>query len=132
MKRLIVCSNTTSIPNTTPFMNPSTAFTCLLFILLQLPLSAYSPATPEIDPGKSMRVLSDLFSESFMVESFEQALQLNVYTLGGSPVPVTIYRHHHYGTVLYEVGQELPKGLYLIKLSHEDFSVFYKLMKMNH
>lgn len=107
-------------------------FTCLLLLSFQIPAIANNPIILEFDQTKPTRVLSDIFSESFMVESFDPSLQLDVFTLGGSQVPVTIYRHHRYGKVFYEVGQELPKGLYLVKLTHEDFSVFYKLMKMNH
>ena len=113
-------------------MNRSLAFVCLLILVFQKPLTASHPSTPEFNPGKPLRVLSDTFSESFKVESFDQSLQLDVFTLGGSHVPVTIYRHHNYGKILYEVGHELPKGLYLIKLTQKDSTIFYKLMKMNH
>ena len=71
------------------------------------------------------------FIKNFAVESTKTDLNLEVFTPDGLKIPTTIYKYHSNGVVKYETGAELNEGIYLVRLSTEFDSVFYKMIKMN-
>ena len=124
-------------------MNRGFTFTLTLLLvpILLLPFVAHS-SIEENDPlSFSETILSDsfltkisqthAFFESFIVESTDKNLTIELFSITGKPIASTLYKHHNSGVIKYETGKELARGIYLVKLITGDSSRCFKMAKIN-
>ncbi|MCB0838760.1 MAG: T9SS type A sorting domain-containing protein [Bacteroidetes bacterium] len=71
------------------------------------------------------------FVKNFSVETDMQDLSLEVFTPSGDKIPSTIYRYHSNGKIKYETGSDLSSGIYLVRLSTDDYAAFFKMIKID-
>lgn len=118
-------------PPNTPQMKLffTTSVTCLFFLLL--PGIAQPISLSASGSLRAVLVYPNPFNDTFTVESTDKNLNIDLFTLGGQRLPVTLYRHHRGERVLYQTGRELSRGLYLVRLQAGAEVMYYKLMKTN-
>lgn len=117
-------------PNT-PRMKLIFTTTVTCFFLLLLPGAAQPVPVSTSSYLREVLVYPNPFHDTFTVESTDKNLNIDLFTLGGQRLPVTLYRHHQGERVLYQTGRELSRGLYLVRLQAGHEVMYYKLMKTN-
>ncbi|MEL6675131.1 MAG: hypothetical protein AAFR61_23180 [Bacteroidota bacterium] len=70
------------------------------------------------------------YLNTFSLRTEDQDLKLELYRANGEKIPATVYKHFQQGTITYETGHDVEKGLYVIKVLSSASVQYYKLMKI--
>ena len=71
------------------------------------------------------------FSDMFTVISELKEVRVEVFGMNGQRHLTTLFRQQKGEKVVLQTGLELEKGLYLVKVSHQEVVRFYKMMKVD-
>ncbi|MEZ4829790.1 MAG: T9SS type A sorting domain-containing protein [Bacteroidia bacterium] len=105
-------------------------FTLLLAPVFQLITFAHSSTEAHHTFPVNSTPFPNPFTDEFAVETMDQNLKLEVFSVDGEKIPSTIYKYHHNGQIRYETGRELSRGLYLVRLLTEGETHYQKMVKI--
>ncbi|WNJ19196.1 T9SS type A sorting domain-containing protein [Pontibacter sp. G13] len=110
-------------------MNSSLPLFFLLVILVVAPFVGWTVLKADTANTSVSKV--SILDKGFTFRSTDKDLDVEIFTVSGERLPVTLYRYHQQHEVICQAGLELPRGLYLVKVHQHEQTQAFKLMKMD-